>query len=978
MAEDKQLYLDEDPIKVPGIHYSVISFLTPKGPQKCDTFGVKIRGSFDTYDQANAHAQRLAKVDPAFDIYVVDCYRWLTAAPDPNLLDKKVYNNPTLNTLMESYQQEQERAKQLFEERKAKLFGVLLVLGGVLIYTTGSLRVVRGARARLQALPERMDAATAALRAADSATQAAKAAAPKNTVQYLPTLDMFFAGNSVECGFSGIPVNITLKNGKKVSSFPRSYAHLTTVESWKQHIDGMIASHGRNCNSIAVLTGISDCYVLDIDTTSDSTKQAGMELWNRLVFEHGEPNTLRAKTGSGGLHFYFSVSQTPRLKRTRNFSGVKVDGHTYGIDGRGKGGVIFCPPSSYTDEHGTRYSYFWEHGEPRLGCNGMPDWLTDLVNAQGGAALPDPDEAPGELQALPLQAGPSALQLPVDRSIVPRGEPAHYDLASAPNALIVSGIRELLFEKAGDRTSRCSSTLDHGPFGTFYCFRVSGPRICFLGQQHDGANNFNVLKQGKRLLYRCHGTICSHEKVRPLGNLPLEVALMDASSEAVDDASDDSVFNFRTMSSNNQALLLRLLAEKIRENYTGLGQVFAYVYAKEGRILVTDPKRTFYFWDSKQWMRDDGGKVQSTFCVQMARLLRWYDRQRDALLKRKLIEVGACQEDEPMSSVIAAARRSDARVKKAEAHVEEELPRNKVNVLMVGGSSRVLPVQSSLRKVFGEKVEVLDRPEEAVARGAALMASISEARHRMEIVLPAGTPFGRTKSNDNCYVKETSFEFTVLPGNRDDYDGLDECIVVKQFQVKRPKWKKGGKRIFLHIEFHVMMDGGLSVRIEPPNKDDAQECEVQQEDLHSRDEQARRELEALGHRHREEQERLRAIEYFYQLLVAGYQALRRVVEGVGESALRPPMRHELGKIDAFVRESKSRKIADMDKAEMEVYSEMVKDLQRELTKRKREQDDEQNKGELEDEDEDEDDEEYEGEDEDADDEDGIDEEEAAL
>lgn len=121
MAQSKEVYLDEDPIKVPGCNYAVISFLTPKGPQKCDTFGVKIRGSFDTYDQANAHAQRLAKLDSAFDIYVVDCYRWLTAAPDPNLLDKKVYNNPTLNTLMESYQQEQERAKQLFEERKAKV-----------------------------------------------------------------------------------------------------------------------------------------------------------------------------------------------------------------------------------------------------------------------------------------------------------------------------------------------------------------------------------------------------------------------------------------------------------------------------------------------------------------------------------------------------------------------------------------------------------------------------------------------------------------------------------------------------------------------------------------------------------------------------------------------------------------------------------------------------------------------------------------
>lgn len=91
----------------------------------------------------------------------------------------------------------------------------------------------------------------------------------------------------------------------------------------------------------------------------------------------------------------------------------------------------------------------------------------------------------------------------------------------------------------------------------------------------------------------------------------------------------------------------------------------------------------------------------------------------------------------------------------------------------------------------------------------------------MKIVLPAGTPFGRTKSNDDCFVKGTSFCFTVLQGDREDYDGLDKCPVVKTFRVERPKWKSGGKRIYLHIEFHVTMDGGLSVRIEAPNKEDA-------------------------------------------------------------------------------------------------------------------------------------------------------------
>lgn len=114
-------FLDEDAIRVAGINFAVVSFLNPTGPQKSSSFCVKIRGAFDTYDQASAHAQRLAKIDPLFDIYVVDCYRWLNSQPDPNIIDKKVYQDPTLNTLMQSYTEEQERAKQLFEDRKAKV-----------------------------------------------------------------------------------------------------------------------------------------------------------------------------------------------------------------------------------------------------------------------------------------------------------------------------------------------------------------------------------------------------------------------------------------------------------------------------------------------------------------------------------------------------------------------------------------------------------------------------------------------------------------------------------------------------------------------------------------------------------------------------------------------------------------------------------------------------------------------------------------
>jgi hypothetical protein len=113
-----ELYLDEDQLKVPGIRYAIVSFATPQGPQKCPEFGLKIRGAFDLLEDANAHVKRLIKMDPGFDIYVVDCYRWLKMPPDPELVDKQVYHDSQLNAIMASHKEEQIKAKVEFEARK--------------------------------------------------------------------------------------------------------------------------------------------------------------------------------------------------------------------------------------------------------------------------------------------------------------------------------------------------------------------------------------------------------------------------------------------------------------------------------------------------------------------------------------------------------------------------------------------------------------------------------------------------------------------------------------------------------------------------------------------------------------------------------------------------------------------------------------------------------------------------------------------
>ncbi|GAQ91461.1 hypothetical protein KFL_007890090 [Klebsormidium nitens] len=116
-----ELYLDEDPLKVSGISFAIVSFATPNGPQKCSTFGLKIRGAFDTLEDANAHVKRLIALDPNFDIFVVDCYRWLRMPPDPEVIDKQIYQDPQLNAIMAGHKDEQLKAKAHFEERKRQV-----------------------------------------------------------------------------------------------------------------------------------------------------------------------------------------------------------------------------------------------------------------------------------------------------------------------------------------------------------------------------------------------------------------------------------------------------------------------------------------------------------------------------------------------------------------------------------------------------------------------------------------------------------------------------------------------------------------------------------------------------------------------------------------------------------------------------------------------------------------------------------------
>lgn len=110
--------LEQDYTVVPGQLYACLSVIGPECPQKNDKFGIKIRGAFNSREEAASHAKRLQKEDATFDIYVVDMYKWLLIPPDPDVIDDVHYTNEKLEELMSGYKENQAMAAKMFEERK--------------------------------------------------------------------------------------------------------------------------------------------------------------------------------------------------------------------------------------------------------------------------------------------------------------------------------------------------------------------------------------------------------------------------------------------------------------------------------------------------------------------------------------------------------------------------------------------------------------------------------------------------------------------------------------------------------------------------------------------------------------------------------------------------------------------------------------------------------------------------------------------
>jgi hypothetical protein len=110
--------LEQDYLTVPGQLFALISMVGPDLPQKNEQLGLKIRGCFQTKEEAENHAKRLQKEDALVDIYVVDMYKWLLIPPNRDQIDNVHYQNEKLEEIMTKYRDNQRQAAMMFEKRK--------------------------------------------------------------------------------------------------------------------------------------------------------------------------------------------------------------------------------------------------------------------------------------------------------------------------------------------------------------------------------------------------------------------------------------------------------------------------------------------------------------------------------------------------------------------------------------------------------------------------------------------------------------------------------------------------------------------------------------------------------------------------------------------------------------------------------------------------------------------------------------------
>lgn len=151
-------------------------------------------------------------------------------------------------------------------------------------------------------------------------------------------------------GFKLFPVNASKKT-PCIKDYPNLASDdFAEIENWLEKFPG--------CNW-AIMGAPSGLVFVDVDTA-----HGGMESWQALIDMHGEPETLMAESGNGGLHYVFKAKDTQRY-RGKIQKGIDVKHNGY----------ILVYPSIHPR---SKLQYRWKNFKESKISN-YPEWVSELI-----------------------------------------------------------------------------------------------------------------------------------------------------------------------------------------------------------------------------------------------------------------------------------------------------------------------------------------------------------------------------------------------------------------------------------------------------------------------------------------------------------------------------------------------------------------------------------------------------------------------
>lgn len=184
----------------------------------------------------------------------------------------------------------------------------------------------------------------------------------KKIIKMPKKTNKLFAKKYNEAGFIPFTLNIqTNDNGKKLLKNVPSFSNID-CNNYDEYIDNKM-------NGMALRLGINNIVLIDVDNKDDTdTVLNGMIKWH-IMTKKRKFNTPTQKTGNGGLHYLFKVSDDIFDKLPASITELNIDGQRYSIDFKSKNQFVIVEPTEYDGKN-----YQWTI-DFKTEIQEMPKWL---------------------------------------------------------------------------------------------------------------------------------------------------------------------------------------------------------------------------------------------------------------------------------------------------------------------------------------------------------------------------------------------------------------------------------------------------------------------------------------------------------------------------------------------------------------------------------------------------------------------------